>query len=240
VAYRELATEIREAIRSGKYADGSPLPTEEQLAASHSLSRQTIRRALQDLVSEGIIYRVPGRGTYPVAKEDRYVRSFDSVEELLGVAADTECEILSPLQRRVDIETAGRLRLRSDEVSALTLVRLHADVVFCHTSVYLPPSIGDLVADAPEISSAGQRSRTTVVELIDARIGGVIAIVDQSISAAGAPVFAASHLGCAAGEPVLRIDRLYMDDHEQAIQLAISYYNPERYSYRLQLRRRPT
>jgi DNA-binding GntR family transcriptional regulator len=240
VAYRELAAQIREAIRSGAYADGSPLPTEEQLAASHSLSRQTVRRALQELVSEGIIYRVAGRGTYPVAKEDRYVRHFDSVEELLGVSADTECEVVSPIQRRVDIETAGRLRLRSDDVCALAIVRLHAETPFCYTSVYLPPSIGALIADAPEISTAGHRSRVTVVELIDARTSGLIAIVDQSISAGGAPALAASHLGCAVGEPVLRIDRLYLDDHEQAVELAISYYNPQHYSYRLQLRRRPT
>ena len=73
VAYRTLATRIRNAIRNGEYADGRQLPTEEQLAASYSVSRQTVRRAMQDLVSEGIIYRVAGRGTYPVAEQDRYV-----------------------------------------------------------------------------------------------------------------------------------------------------------------------
>ena len=64
VAYRTLAAQIRNAIRNGEYADGRQLPTEEQLAASYSVSRQTVRRAMQDLVSEGIIYRVAGRGTY--------------------------------------------------------------------------------------------------------------------------------------------------------------------------------
>ena len=61
VAYRNLAAQIRNAIRNGEYADGRQLPTEEQLAASYSVSRQTVRRAMQDLVSEGIIYRVAGR-----------------------------------------------------------------------------------------------------------------------------------------------------------------------------------
>ena len=61
VAYRNLAAQIRTAIRNGEYADGRQLPTEEQLAASYSVSRQTVRRAMQDLVSEGIIYRVAGR-----------------------------------------------------------------------------------------------------------------------------------------------------------------------------------
>ena len=108
MAYRNLADRIRTAIRDGEYADGRQLPTEEQLAASFSVSRQTVRRAMQDLVSEGIIYRVAGRGTYPVAERDRYVNHFGSVEELMALSLDTECEVVSPLQRKVDVETASR------------------------------------------------------------------------------------------------------------------------------------
>jgi GntR family transcriptional regulator len=238
VAYRNLAAQIRDAIRNGEYADGRQLPTEEQLSASFSVSRQTVRRAMQDLVSEGIIYRVAGRGTYPVAEEDRYVNHFGSVEELMALSLDTECQVVSPLQRKVDVETASRLRLRSDEIFTVALVRLHADIPFCYTSVYLPPRIGQLLADAGELSSPGLRSRVTVIGLIDARRGGSITAAEQSISAAGAPAIAARHLGREAGEPMLRIDRLYFDDEDDPVELAVSYFDPEHYSYRVKLRRR--
>jgi GntR family transcriptional regulator len=243
VAYRTLAAQIRTAIRNGDYADGRQLPTEEQLAASYSVSRQTVRRAMQDLVSEGIIYRVAGRGTYPVAEEDRYVNHFGSVEELMALSLDTECQVISPLQRKVDVETASRLRLGSDEIFTVTLVRRHADVPFCYTSVYLPPRIGQLLAGAGELSSAGRRSRVTVIGLIDALLietglSGSIAAAEQSVSAAGAPAFAARHLGCDTGEPLLRIDRLYFDGEDTPVELAISYFDPEHYSYRVKLRRR--
>jgi GntR family transcriptional regulator len=237
VAYRTLAAQIRNAIRHGEYADGRQLPTEEQLAASYSVSRQTVRRAMQDLVSEGIIYRVAGRGTYPVAEEDRYVNHFGSVEELMALSLDTECEVVSPLQRRVDVETASRLRLPADEIVTVALVRLHADIPFCYTSVYLPPRIGQLLADVDELSSP-RRSRVTVIGLIDARMNGSITAAEQSISAAGAPAFAARHLGCDAGQPLLRIDRLYFDGEDTPVELAISYFDPEHYSYRVKLRRR--
>ena len=238
VAYRTLASRIRNAIRNGEYADGRQLPTEEQLAASYSVSRQTVRRAMQDLVSEGIIYRVAGRGTYPVAEEDRYVNHFGSVEELMALSLDTECQVVSPLQRKVDVETASRLRLRSDEIFTVALVRLHADIPFCYTSVYLPPRIGQLLADVGELSSPGRRSRVTVIGLIDARRGGSITAAEQSISAAGAPAIAARHLGREAGEPMLRIDRLYFDGEDDPVELAVSYFDPEHYSYRVKLRRR--
>lgn len=240
VAYRTLADTIRGEIRSGRYAGGRQLPTEEQLAAHHSVSRQTVRRAMQDLVSEGIIYRVAGRGTYPVAEEDRYVRHFGSVEELMALSVDTECEIVSPLRRRVDVENAGRLRLASDELYALALIRLHGSVPFCYTSVFLPPRIGELVSDVTDLTVAGRRSRVTVIGLIDARMRGAIMAAEQSITATGAPSFAAARLPCAPGQPVLRIDRQYCDEAGHPVELAVSYFDPEHYSYRVRLRRSPT
>ena len=237
-AYRALAAQLRDAIRNGEYADGRQLPTEAQLSVSYSVSRQTVRRAMQDLVSEGIIYRVVGRGTYPVAEEDRYVNHFGSVEELMALSLDTECQVVSPLQRKVDVEAASRLRLPSDEIFAVAFVRLHADIPFCYTSVYLPPRIGRLVADVDELSSPSRRSEVTVIGLIDSRMSGSITAAEQSISAAGAPSFAAGHLGCDAGEPLLRIDRLYFDGEDDPVELAISYFDPEHYSYRVKLRRR--
>jgi len=238
VAYRTLAAQIRTAIRNGDYAGGRRLPTEEQLAAGYAVSRQTVRRAMQDLVSEGIIYRVAGRGTYPVAEEDRYVNHFGSVEELMALSLDTECQLLSPLQRKVDVEIAGRLRLPTDDIWTTTLVRLHADVPFCFTAVYLPPRIGRLLTDVEDLSTPGRRSRVTVIGLIDTRIAGSITAAEQSISAAGAPASAAGHLSRAAGEPLLRIDRLYFDEQGEVVELAISYFDPEHYSYRVKLRRR--
>jgi hypothetical protein len=65
---------------------------------------------------------VAGRGTYPVAEQDRYVSHFGSVEELMALSLDTECEVVSSLQRKVDVETASRLRLSSDEICTVTLV----------------------------------------------------------------------------------------------------------------------
>jgi GntR family transcriptional regulator len=237
VAYRTLAAQIRDAVARGEYADGRQLPTEEQLSATYSVSRQTVRRAMQDLVSEGIIYRVAGRGTYPVAEEDRYIRQFGSVEELMALSLDTECEVVSPLQRQVDIESASRLRLPSDEIYSVAFVRLHADTAFCYTTVYLPPRIGQLLADVPELSSASARSRVTVIGLIDSRMDGSIAAAEQSISATGAPSHVSHRLACGTGQPVLRIDRVYFDHQGEPVEVAISYFDPQHYSYRVKLRR---
>ena len=239
IAYRSLADALRAQIRGGQYAGGRKLPTEEQLSAIYSVSRQTVRRAMQDLVSEGMIYRVAGRGTFPVAEEDRYVRQFGSVEELMALSVDTECEIVAPLRRGIDVENAGRLRLPSDELYAVALIRLHAGVPFCYTSVYLPPRVGELVGDVADLTQAGKRSRVTVIGLIDTRMSRAIMAAEQSITAAAAPSFAAARLACEPGQPVLRVDRLYSDEAANPVELAVSYFDPQHYSYRVRLRRSP-
>lgn len=61
---RDLASALRAAIAQGRYNAGDPLPSERKLSSSEGLSRTTVRRAIQQLVDEGIVYRVPGSGTY--------------------------------------------------------------------------------------------------------------------------------------------------------------------------------
>jgi DNA-binding GntR family transcriptional regulator len=183
---------------------------------------------------------VAGRGTYPVAAADRYLRHFGSVEDLMALSLDTDCEIITPLRHAVDVGAASRLRLPSDDVHALTLIRLHGNVPFCHTSVFLPPPIGALLSDVPELAAAGRRSQITVIGLIDIRMARSIKGAEQSITAAAAPHQAAEHLECEPGQPVLRIDRLYTDDAGTPVELAVSYFDPAHYSYRVRLRRGPS
>ena len=121
--YGVLATSLREAILRGEFARGVRLPTEAELAAAHAVSRQTVRRAMQDLVAEGLVFRVPGRGTYAVEESDRYLRHFGSVEDLMSLSVDTECEIVLPLATRRDRVAAARLELAGTEVVSVAFVR---------------------------------------------------------------------------------------------------------------------
>ena len=60
----ELVASLRRAIAQGTYANGQTIPSERDLSTSQGVSRTTVRRAIQLLVDEGVLYRVPGSGTY--------------------------------------------------------------------------------------------------------------------------------------------------------------------------------
>jgi len=55
---------IRERIQSGTYHPGDRLPSESELAVEFGVSRSTLRLAVNSLVSEGVIIRRHGDGTY--------------------------------------------------------------------------------------------------------------------------------------------------------------------------------
>src|ERR1700729_2876870 len=61
--YGAIKDQVGEVL-VGQYKIGERLPSERQLARDFSVSPQTIARALQELSRDGVIYRVPGSGTY--------------------------------------------------------------------------------------------------------------------------------------------------------------------------------
>ncbi|MCU1644339.1 MAG: GntR family transcriptional regulator, partial [Nocardia sp.] len=187
--------------------------------------------------AEGMVYRVPGRGTFTQTAHSGYVRQVGSIDDLMGLSEDTRMAIVTPLTRRVDLINAGRLRLDSDSVYALELVRTHDGTRFCLTKVFLPPNLGKQFMTRPELTTLGSESDLTVIGLIDAAVDKPISEARQSITVEVAGPHEAQHLGCAVGHPLLRIDRLYLDTEGSAVELATSHFLPEHYSYRINLRR---
>jgi GntR family transcriptional regulator len=236
-AYRMLGRELRQAILQHRYRDGARLPTEAELARDYRVSRQTVRRAFHDLVADGMVYRVPGRGTFAAPRDGQYLRQFGSIEDLMGLSLDTRLEVLRPLHRQVSVEAASRLRLDSDAVHSVVFRRTHNGEPFCHTAVYLHPAAGAALAGIPELAQPGATSDVTIIGLLDTRLPAPIAEADQSITAAAAGPAVAAALGCRPGEPLLRIDRIYLTTDGQPVELAISHFLPEQYSYRVKLRR---
>lgn len=62
--FSQLEEVIRDAIESGKWPPGQVIPSERELSRIYRLSRMTVRRSLDRLVVDGLLYRVDGKGTY--------------------------------------------------------------------------------------------------------------------------------------------------------------------------------
>ena len=69
--YQQLAGILRERIRTGEYAAGGKIPALIALQEEFGLSSMTVRRAVAVLADEGLLVRVPGRGTFVTRPEER-------------------------------------------------------------------------------------------------------------------------------------------------------------------------
>ncbi len=234
--YRRLADELRGNIESGLYAEGRKMPTEAALRQEHGVSRHTVREALQQLLQDGLIYRVQGSGTYVSGRQDRskrYLRSIGSLDELI-VWPETRIEVLQPFTTKVAPSIAARLELDYIEVSCAVLRRWFEDEPFVLTRHYVAPELGRTLAEQGIPST----SEGTVIGEAEPHLRHPVAGARQDITAMNAPVDEAALIGCEPGDAILLVERLYYDTAGHFVELTESHFNPRHYAYRMELRRR--
>jgi DNA-binding GntR family transcriptional regulator len=154
----------------------------------------------------------------------------------MSLSDDTTMEVLAGLKRRVDVDAASRMRLDDDVVYTVTFRRLHDGVPFVLTRVHLPEAVARSVLGLAELAD-GAVSTSTVIGLTEPHLGEPIAEAAQSITVSTADDEVAAAVGCDRGHSMLRVDRLYSDAAGTPVELAVSHFLPEQYTYRVTLRR---
>src|SRR4051794_27153720 len=62
--YVQLANLLRAKIEAGDWKPGERIPSENELTQTFGIARMTGRQVLEQLVDEGLLFRVPGKGTF--------------------------------------------------------------------------------------------------------------------------------------------------------------------------------
>jgi DNA-binding GntR family transcriptional regulator len=118
--------EIEQALRTRAAAlrAHSPLPSESQLCEEFGVSRMTARAAVQRLVQDGLVYRVPGRGTFVAAPRANrtagHILSFS--DEMRRRGRVPSSRVVEKRTRRASAEEERRLEVR--DVVVVRRVRL--------------------------------------------------------------------------------------------------------------------
>jgi GntR family transcriptional regulator of arabinose operon len=97
-----LYDDIMNEISSGKYLPGEKLPTENELADGHKVSRQTVRRALEQLETEGLIYKVQGSGAF-IAETAKKLRRSMRIAVITTYISE---HVFPPMLREIERVTA--------------------------------------------------------------------------------------------------------------------------------------
>jgi GntR family transcriptional regulator len=229
--HEQLGARLRELIDNDLPAHAK-LPTERDLAEQFGVSRVTVRRALGDLENERRVYRVQGAGTFvaatPIAK----------TLELTSFSEDMRRRSLRPGSRLLaaEVATAGAragfaLRLSpSEEVVLIQRVRTADDVPMCLERVYLPHAL------VPGLLDGGLDG--SLYERLDESYRIRLVRAEQTIHATVVDPPTAELLDVPPFAPALLVERTTFDERDRPVELAVSVYRADRYSFEVTLFRR--
>jgi GntR family transcriptional regulator len=88
---------LQNEIEQGVWAPGEQIPTERQLVKEHNVSIGTVKKAVMNLVHEGFLYRVQGKGTFVAGTEMRRkrIRYYNMLRRPGDKPASMDIELLS-------------------------------------------------------------------------------------------------------------------------------------------------
>lgn len=198
--YEQLADIFRRRIASGLWPVHHKLLAEPELARAFKVARGTVRVAIGQLVNEGLLVQIQGKGTFVRGPEGRASNPLLSLAELLeraSVAYDTR--VLS--FRRVDEEERVADILGAGPFILLRRVRSLREGPISLMENVLSASI------CPGLLREDLEDRS-LYRLLEQRFGLVIGRASRTFSSLAADPELAEHLDLPVGAPVLEISQV--------------------------------
>ncbi len=205
--YHRIAGTLRERIRQGELRPGARLDNQRRLAKSFGVTLMTLRQALELLEREHLISRRHGLGTFVAAPSIDY-----DILQLRRFAGDLQAKGERVTTRLVgtrfvvpDHRVAGALGLGPGaRVLALERLRLVDGHPMSLQRSFLPGRIGEEVVRA-------DLARTPLHQVLEFKLGLVVARARETVSAVRLGRGQARGLGCRAGAPAFESERVSYD-----------------------------
>ena len=202
--YLQVRQLMIERIYSGQWKPGQVIPSEMQLAADLGVSQGTVRKAIGQLVSENVLVRQQGKGTF-IATHDsrRALFHFFHIVPDGGEKTLPKSVTLSNRRREASREEARALKIApADPVVRIERLRKLEDITVIAEAIAVPARL------FPDLSKLPARDvPNTLYELFERAHGITIHRADEKLKAVAASARHARLLGVKPGAPLLRIER---------------------------------
>lgn len=231
---RRIYLILRDEILGGAHSPGAALPGEFKLADTHGVSRVTIRRALDALVSDGLVERRAGSGTIvkrPASLPAQIRADFATLMPYIRqMGEETTARLLAFSYGVPPVHVAEALRLPAGvRAQRAVRLRLAQGLAFSHLTTYVPEEIAQGYSEA-------DLATTPLFRLLE--ISGVrVDHAHQSVSAVLATPEIAEALGTEVGAALMSLTRVVYDHDGRGIEYLVALYRPDRYRLELTLNR---
>ncbi|MEF9605015.1 GntR family transcriptional regulator [Paracoccus sp. PXZ] len=217
--YLQIVAQMEAALREGRLLPGATIPPEPALCEMFSVSRKTLRRATDHLVSLGLIRRIHGVGT--VVTEDAQVEGLSGMQSIYDRLVSTR---KTPETRLLLQETT----VIDAEASALTGFSVGEEVVRLRRlrfSNKVPLAVLENVATAAILPLTGRDTSESFLAALNRR-GFRAHVIHRQVEAVLADNRTAQDLDIPEGTPILRETQRSQDRHGRVFNLAVNYYHP--------------
>ncbi len=221
--YRKVLEDLRAKIEDGTYPLGSRLPSEVELIESYGVSRITVRRAVTELVNEGLLIKEQGRGTFVRSRwlkrslRSSVTESFTDACGRMGLTAGAKVIDVSIVP--APAHYAEMLGIGPEELLIhVRRVRAADGWPVFEEDTYLPYGAYKEILKE-DLTDA------SIFDVVE-RVGGMrpLHAVGSFIDAVPATRDQAEDLGVAVGAPLLKVGSCYAGADGKPISVARSFF----------------
>ena len=223
--YQQLMARLKNDILAGVYPSGARIPSEQLLCETYGVSRVTVRKAMLDLVQEGLLVRRQGKGTFVaderIQRDLLQITSFSAACRQNGHCAGTKV-ISAGLEEATqeDVEHLGA----APGGQVVEICRLRCVMESRDAGVQpLSGSLRFLLDEALDGS---------LYDLLRQR-GIVPTSAVHDISLGHATPMVGRHLGTAQGDALLLLNELVMDQHGLPLHSSRQWIRGDKYTFRI-------
>jgi GntR family transcriptional regulator len=233
--YYQLANILHDRITNGDFTALQPIPAERQLEELYSVSRTTVRQAIDLLVRQGFLYREHGRGTF--VSPQKLQKGFS---ELTSFSEDMKKRGLEPGQKILQIgyiEPPAKVRSQMElpescnQVLRIERLRLGDGVPMgLQTSYYVLP-------EGQTISREELEQYGSIYRILQEKFHLIPTEADETLEVTVATPQEAALLQINAGSPLLLSERTTYSQNRRVIEFVKIVYRGDRYRYYAKLTR---
>jgi len=231
--YYQVQQILRKKIASKEILSDTPLPTENELCKEFEVSRTTVRQAFASLINEGLITRIPGKGTFlnqqnASQKVVHYFKTTESLDSYFKFAS-FEKKIHHRGLVTPTIETAKIFDLEPGrKLYSLRGVRNRNQLPMCYFITSFIGEYADILKDTDLRYKA-------ILCVMEEKLGVKVTNVKQKIWATSADERIAKFLEIKKGDPLLVQECIYCTSDNKVLELGLNYFHAERYHYEMNL-----
>ena len=214
--YLDVYNDILNKIDTSVYKPGMVLPSEQDLQKQYNVSRITVRRALSDLVHDGLLERTRGRGTVILPKKNK-----EDLYELSGFTEDAKRNgdiPTSVIDEHEKVYYLKRLRLINGRISGIFETYISQRFPF-------------------KISANDFNEKTSLYDFYKEN-GVIIADAVETLESIMATPELKREMFIESDMPIFYRARITYDNNSKPIEYSKNYYKANGYKYVVHLHRK--